>query len=319
MRKILPIALDLSACNGLGDLICATPTIKKLHDFYEERITVLSQMPELFKRNPYVKESYKSSSIDLGYYQNNYTIHTTFYNVGKKNEFGVEMKHNMMDLRQFHAVQLGFMLLPDELDCFYEPTFPNRFTDLPEKYVVIHPVQNWATRTWSADNWANLVNLLNTDGIPVVAIGKESSETGFFNVDKPVFHLDIENGKNLVGQTNIADCWHIINAAQAVITMDSGILHLAGTTDSNIVQLGSHINPIFRAPYRKGSQSYKYFYVEGSCGLLCGSNAKYGIQEWGTIQGVAPLIKCLENKPSFECHPSVDKVHQIINKLWVNS
>lgn len=315
----MKIAIDLSECNGLGDLICATPTIKKLNEYYEERISVLSQMPELFKNNPHVIESYKYSSVDLEYFQKKYIIHKTFYNVGKKNEFGVEIKHNMMDLRQFHAVQLGFMLLPNELECFYKPTFPNRFNDLPKKYVVIHPVQNWATRTWSAENWDNLVKLLNADGISVVAIGKESSEKGFFNVDKPVFHLDIENGKNLLGQTNISDCWHIINNSEAVITMDSGILHLAGTTNTNIIQLGSHINPFFRAPYREGSQSYKYFYAEGSCNILCGSNAKYGVKEWGTIQGVPPLIKCLENKPSFECHPSVDKVHQIINKLWVNS
>ena len=50
-----PVCLNLEECNGLGDLICATPTIKKLHDAYQRKIIVISKMPELFKMNPYVE------------------------------------------------------------------------------------------------------------------------------------------------------------------------------------------------------------------------------------------------------------------------
>ena len=41
---------------------------------------------------------------------------------------------------------------------------------------------------------------------------------------------------------------------------------------------------------------------------MCGSDCKYGVEEWGNIQGIPPLIKCLEKKPTFECHPEVDEV-----------
>ena len=51
------------------------------------------------------------------------------------------------------------------------------------------------------------------------------------------------------------------NEAALVVTMDSGILHLAGTTDVHILQLGSSIHPKLRAPWRNGSQSYNYDYV----------------------------------------------------------
>jgi ADP-heptose:LPS heptosyltransferase len=309
VKKVL---LDLTQCNGLGDLICATPTIKKLYEFYEQQITVLSQMPEIFKNNPHVEASYKSSSVNMDYFMSNYIVHDSFYNVGKKNALGIEYKHNMMDIRQFHAIQLGFMLGQDEMECFYQPTAPNRF-DYLEKYVVIHPVQTWATRTWSAANWMRLTKELNERGVHVISIGKDSSETGFFNIDKPTFNFEIELGENLINKTNVADCWHIINNASAVVTMDSGILHLAGTTDTTIVHLGSHIKPEFRAPYRHGSQKYKYHYVRGGCGIECGSNAKYGVKEWGDIQGVAPLINCLENKDTFECHPSV---HSVFDKVF---
>jgi hypothetical protein len=308
-----PICLDLQLCNGLGDLICATPTIKKLYESYEQKITILSPLPELFKKNPFVEASYKHTSVDLDYFNSNYLVHNSFYNVGKKNERGIEYKHNRIDIRQFHAIHLGFMLSRNEMECFYKPTEEIKDEQIPkDKYVVIHPVTTWATRTWSAINWMNLTAKLNELGYSVVSIGKDSSEKGFFNVEKPVFNFEIEKGINLMNKTSISDCWHIINNAHCFISMDSGLLHLAGTTDTQIIHLGSSIIPEFRIPYRNGSQDYKYSYVRGGCALECGSNMKYGVKEWGNIQGVPPLIRCLENKKTFECHPSVD---QIINKI----
>jgi hypothetical protein len=250
----------------------------------------------------------------MGYFNQNYIVHNSFYNVGKKNERGIEYKHNMIDIRQFHAIHLGFMLAKDEMECYYRP-IEELNIEIPKEYVLIHPVSTWATRTWQSINWMNLTQMLNDIGLNVISIGKDSSETGFFNVKKPVFNFHIEKGLNLMNKTSISQCWDLINKARCFITMDSGLLHLAGTTETPIVHLGSSIKPEFRIPYRNGSQDYRYKYVRGGCGLECGSNAKHGIKEWGNIQGVAPLIKCLENKPTFECHPSVEQVFESIKSL----
>jgi len=309
------ICLDLSECNGLGDLICATPTIKKISEAYDNKILVISKMPEVFKNNPYVERSIKSSSVDMGYVKDNYIVHNSFYNVGKKNERGVEYKHNTIDIRQFHAINLGFMLGNDEMECFYIPTEECSF-EIPKKpYILIHPVSTWPSRTWSAENWMNLTKELNDKGYDVVSIGKDSSETGFFNVQKPVFNFEIEKGLNLMNKTSISDCWHLMINAAAFVTMDSGLLHLAGTTDVPIIHLGSSIKPEFRIPYRDNRQDYKYQYIRGGCGLECASNMKYGVETWGNIQGVQPLIGCCEKKESYECHPSVKQVLDIIEMI----
>ena len=302
-----PVCLNLGDCNGLGDLLCATPTIKKISEAYGQKIVVLSKMPELFKFHPNVEGSYKTTSIDWGYMNSNYIMHNSFYNVGKKNERGVEYKHNVCDIRQFHAIHLGFMLGKDEMECYFRPITEYNLP-LPEKFVVIHSVQTWESRTWSAANWMKLTERLNELGYSVVSIGKDSSEKGFFNVNKPVFNFEIEKGLNLMNKTTISDCWNIMNKAQCVITMDSGMLHLAGTTDTPIIHLGSSIKPEFRAPYRKGSQEYKYKYVRGGCGAECASNMKHSLDFWDSIQSIPPLIKCLENRPTYDCHPSVEQV-----------
>ena len=309
-----PVCLNLEECNGLGDLICATPTIKKLHDAYQRKITIISKMPELFKMNPYVEKSYKASSMDMTYVQSNYIVHNSFYLVGKKDERGIEMKHNMMDIRQFHAIHLGFMLGQDEMECVYYPQEKLKH-NLPDRYVAIHPVSTWPNRSWSEKNWIELVDKLITMGYKVVAIGKDSSERGFFNVNKPVLALEGIDVINLMNKTSISDCWHIINNADAFITMDSGLLHLAGTTETIIIELGSAIAPEFRTPYRKGKQGWKHYYVGGECKLHCSSNMKYALEYWPTIDYVQPLIGCLEKKETFECHPTVDKVMTIIKLL----
>jgi len=307
--EMKPVCLNLGECNGLGDLICATPTIKKVSLAYGNPITVISQMPELFKNNPCVDKSYKISSVDIDYFNDNYIMHNSFYNIGKKNERGIEYKHNVMDIRSFHSINLGFMLGKDEMDCFYRPTEENKFTELPfSRYVVIHPVQSWAVRTWAAEKWMELTKQLNDRNIAVISIGRDSHETGFFDTQKPVFNFEIPLGLNLMNKTSISDCWHLINNAICVITMDSGILHLAGTTDTRIIHLGSSIKPEFRAPYRYGSQDWNYQYVRGGCGIECASNMKYALKFWDDINSVQPLIGCLENKKEFECHPTVEQI-----------
>jgi hypothetical protein len=42
---------------------------------------------------------------------------------------------------------------------------------------------------------------------------------------------------------------------------------------------------------------------------------KHSVNEWDNIQGVPPLINCLENKKTFECHPAVDSVIELIKNI----
>jgi ADP-heptose:LPS heptosyltransferase len=293
------VCIDLSGSRALGDTLSATPTIRKLFNSYDRKISVITHHPYLFTNNPYVDVVYSSLTDEI---LNEYTVFNSF-NVDY-NSNGVCHKHNVMDIRQFHAVNLGFMLTKDEMVLDYIPDDYEPITGLPEKYVLIHPVQNWNSRTWDAKKWILLTKLLNERGISVVSVGKDSSEFGGSNVQKPVFNFEIDLGLNLMNQTSLSQTWHLINNSMCFVTMDSGLLHLAGTTDAEIIQLGSSINPEFRVPYRNGSQEYKYHYVRGGCGLHCASDMKYGVREHSSIQGIPPLVNCLERKETFECHPN---------------
>jgi ADP-heptose:LPS heptosyltransferase len=304
------VCIDVLGCRALGDTLAVTPTLRKLYNSYGKKISIATHHPYLFQNNPYVDHIFNEMTEEI---KTDFEVFTSF-NVGYHPN-GVCYKHNAMDIRQFHAVNLGFMLTKDEMSMDYFPNEIEHVEGLPERYVLIHPVQNWDSRTWPAKNWQILTQLLNEKGIHVISIGKDSSELGGSNVDKPVFNFPIKLGYNLMNQTSIDQTWHLINNCSCFVTMDSGLLHLAGTTDCEILQLGSSINPEFRSPYRHGSQEYKYHYVRGGCGLHCASDMKYGVREWGSIQGVPSLVNCLERKKTFECHPSILSVYQKILEI----
>ena len=306
------ICIDVTGCRALGDTLCATPVVKKISQTYNKKVSIISHHSEIFSNLPYVDKNFQYNPELFNEIKKDYELFSTFDVSYKDN--GVCNKHNAMDIRQLHAINLGFMLTKEEMTLDYsanEVILP----DLPEKYILIHPVQNWESRTWPAKSWQILTQLLNEKGISVISIGKDSSELGGSNVDKPVFNFPIKLGYNLMNQTSLDQTWHLLNNCSCFVTMDSGLLHLAGTTDCEILQLGSSINPEFRSPYRHGSQEYKYHYVRGGCGLHCASDMKYGVREWGSIQGVPSLVNCLERKESFECHPSVLSVYQKILEI----
>ena len=299
------ICIDVSGCRALGDTLSVTPIIRKLYKSYGKKISVITHHTDLFHTNPYVDNIFSKLNENI---KNNYEVFNSF-NIGYHPN-GVCYKHNVMDIRQFHAINLGFMLTKDEMELDYRPNTICMIPNLPEKYVLIHPVQNWGSRTWPAKNWQILAQLLNEKGISVISVGKDSSELGGSNVEKPVFNFPIKLGLNLMNKTSLDETWHLINRCSCFVTMDSGLLHLAGTTDCEILQLGSSINPEFRVPYRHGSQEYKYHYVSAGCDLHCASDIKYGVREWGSIQGIPSLVNCLERKKTFECHPSILSVYQ---------
>jgi len=317
----MKLPLFYTTTPSIGDLICSTPTIRKIAKTYKAKVVVVSPNPSILKNNPFVSKSVHIDEVSLEELERNYDVHKSFHLLGKRDSIGVEFKHAICDIRQFHSKDLGFMLTPEELDCNY---FPEGFNscmmdiNLPENYVVIHPVQSWESRTWEEEKWRSLCKKLLDLNIPVVAVGKNSGEySDHLQQDKPVFKLD--SVIDYTNKTTLDQTWHILDRARCVITMDSGVLHLAGTTDTPIVQLGSSIHPYFRAPYRNGSQTYKYSYVPGSCKIHCASNLEYSLRDWGNIQSVTLIHTCLENKPTFECKPSSDAVCDEVLKYWENS
>lgn len=304
--------------NAMGDTFCATPTLKKLCQAYNQQIIVVTHNKQIFRNNPYARQVLNFDEFSE-FKTDKAEILNSFVLAGQRNEFGVERKFSHVDLRQTHANDLGFQLFPEEMSCDFFPDKELKLNiKLPKLYIVLHVTKNWANRTWNKQNWEIVIKYLNQKNIPVILIGKEyiESSNNFF-LDKKCENLQLNNGLDLTNQGDLSDLWHIINGGRAIVTMDSGPLHIAGTTDTFILQLGGAKDPRFSAPYRHGTQNYKYFYIKGNCDVFCNTNLKYSVKEWNTINAVPPLSECLEHKPTFECHPSAQKVIQCLDAILI--
>lgn len=304
---------------SFGDTLASTPTLRYLSKSHRKKINVVTYNKHIFNRNPYVgslltfEEYNKLILSDIIKYE-------SFTFAGRKDNNGIEKKFSHIDARQIHAMDLGFQLPNEELGYDFYPEPLSLEVELPKKYVALHVTSNWPNRTWDYNNWVALIGWLKGKNIYTVLIGAGYKEEVHHSIgDKPLAKdcpmFDDYYGLDLTNKGSMGDMWWIINGAECLVTMDSGPLHLASCTDTHIIQLGSAINPAFKRFYRKGDWKYKYLFLGGSCSLFCNTNLFYNVQNWGDINSVPPLPNCLENKPTFECHPVVSQVTDVMSSI----
>lgn len=149
----------------IGDTICATPSLRKLHQVYQRKINVVSQPDSkgVWINNPYIDKLYTFPEFvnDFKGDKSIINYHESYVLPGLHNQFGMQRKFNMVDLRQVHANDLGIQLLPEEMTCEFYPNPISNSLSLPKNYVVIHPATNWPNRTWPQENWQKLVDYLS--------------------------------------------------------------------------------------------------------------------------------------------------------------
>ena len=305
---------------SFGDTLAATPTLRYLSQSHQSKINIVTHNTHIFKHNPYVDACLSFSEFEL-INKENIIKYESFTNAGRKDGNGIEKKFAHIDLRQIHAFDLGFQLMPHQMEYDFYPDPVDLPYEFPETYVVCQITQNWPNRTWATENWQELVNLLSENKIFTVLVGKDHFEKVHDSISvepipkkcpqlKNLYGLDLSNKLDLDGM------FHVINNSTILITMCSGAMNIGGCTDTHILQVGSAQNPLLRAPYRKGSQDYKYHFVGGSCNIFCNMDLRYNVLEWGDINSVPPLTDCREKKPTFECHPKpIDVFHKVTEIL----
>jgi len=308
--------------HSFGDTLSSTPTLRYLSKSHQTKINVVTHNKQVFNQNPYINNLLSFDEYEEIKTEND-LVYESFTNAGRTDKNGIEKKFSHIDIRQLHSMDLGFQLQPEDMYYDYFPSPFNLNVELPETYVVLHVTSNWPNRTWDKKNWQKLINWLSDNRIFTVLIGsgyKEELHNSYSDkpLEKECPEFDNLYGIDLTNQGSMSDMWWVINESMCLITMDSGPLHLAGTTDAHIIQLGSAINPKLRTPFRNGTQDYKYDFVGGTCSIFCNSDLKYNVKLWGDINHVPPQPYCLEEKLTYECHPQLDSVINVINKVLSN-
>ena len=255
--------IKISGC--LGDIINVTPVIKYLSGCHNQKLYLETNLPHLFKNNPYLETIYDTNKGEQ------LPDDVLVYDCDVHFNNGIQKQIRKMSMFDYFSSSMGFQLLPEERDLEFYPD-PLDF-ELPEgKYIVFNPSITWPSRTWDKEKWEELADKVTKLGIKVVVDGKDVS----YGDDKKTFHSILNpNVINTGNKLNLSQLWHLLQNSFAVVTLDTGMLHFVGTTDTNIVEVGSAIHHYYKTPWRHGSQDYKHKFVGGSCKLFCQSDMKY--------------------------------------------
>ncbi|RJQ24047.1 MAG: lipopolysaccharide heptosyltransferase I [Nitrospiraceae bacterium] len=130
------------------------------------------------------------------------------------------------------------------------------------EYIVIVPSARWETKRWPAEKFASLIGKLS---IPAVIVGSK----GDGKIAQEIVELKKYRSAEVVdlcGKTDLRELVALIAGARAVVSNDSGPMHIAASFNKPLVAVFGPTDPVKTGPY--GWQENRNFKVLAS-GVSC--------------------------------------------------
>jgi len=120
--------------------------------------------------------------------------------------------------------------------------------DPDRDYAVVFPGARWETKVWPAERFAAVIDRLADEaGLPAVLAGSGSQ----FETCDRVSTAARRGAPNLAGKTTLREVSALIERAAAVITNDSGPMHVTDALGRPLVALFGPTNPVRTGPYHQ--------------------------------------------------------------------
>ncbi len=113
---------------------------------------------------------------------------------------------------------------------------------------ICHGAEFGLSKKWPLDRYSKLVSRLLEDGKQVALLGSPNDENDADIIAQKIPVALHGNLKVLTGLTSIPEAIDIIALAQAVVTNDSGLMHVAAATERPLVALFGPTSPLHTPP-----------------------------------------------------------------------
>lgn len=231
-RKIL-----FRTWGGLGDQICAEPTIRyAIEKFKDCEIYLASEQPELFSHLKFKRV------FDLNEETPNYTRYFLFDTITPPDEtnmvwqFFSHMLTNCVDFPSLCALRLQLPVSDRIIQLHPEQPALIHAADI-RGGVVVHPGKHWQSKTFPKEFWDRVLAGLKCRGIKPILIGGDADDNrGTVDVDATGC-LDLRNKLSVMGST-----W-ICQQAAVILTNDSVPLHMAASGNAWIGYIATCKHP----------------------------------------------------------------------------
>ncbi len=216
---------------GLGDQVCAEPTIRfmaNLPDEYE--VTLLTEFPDLYTHIPNLRIITSTCSLESKHY---YTVPTIETQDKIVNLF---ITHAYIQPVDYVSINLLRGQLPVADRQIHLPDFESDFDifrDLkksPEEFILVHPGKHWESKTFPAEYWKEVTTLLAAK-YHVILIGQKIDQNiGYVEFDAPGNSTDLRGHCEFQLTDFVAFCKN----SKRVLTNDSSPIHLSASGDAEI-------------------------------------------------------------------------------------
>jgi ADP-heptose:LPS heptosyltransferase len=116
--------------------------------------------------------------------------------------------------------------------------------------------------------------------------------------------IEHDNFIDLTDQLSFHETYALLKECDAVVTMDSGLLHIANATDTVVIALFTDVDPCHRMRYKNGRVGYRTVALSSPCPM------QYCASQFGYNEN-----KCrLSGAQRMCCLPSVDDVCAALKK-----
>lgn len=180
-----------------------------------------------------------------------------------------QMKTHVVD-HAFHVLADREARVEEKNYCRLTPVDISKF-NLPEKYVCIPVGYTAQVREMIPEAVNGISDWLLSKGITPVFLGSKVAPTGIKTLLLGNFNeeIDYTKGIDLIDKTTLPEVGTIMGNAKAVVGLDCGLLHLAGTTDVPIVFATTTVESHLRVPYRDNVLGKDCYVVEPPKSLKC--------------------------------------------------
>jgi heptosyltransferase-3 len=161
-------------------------------------------------------------------------------------EFDTQKTHTVLELLklcQLLNIAPAYQLTTPQLDLsgFENLTGLN----LPDNYVVLHPMPQWRYKQWTPEGWAAIADYCQQQGLKVLISGSSiAAELDY--IAKLQLPTDTVN---LAGKLSLAQLAQVIAEAKLFIGCDTGITHLAAATGIATIALFGPSDPVKWTPW----------------------------------------------------------------------
>lgn len=226
--------IGVNRAGAFGDVLMATPIIREIKRRHpNSEIWVSTHCPDAVVRNKNVSRVLKHKNELMQFTDVIYDLDMVYENNPKK-----------LTVDAYSEAAFGSLLEDKSIDLHSDNTdFQGLFPHIAgtisferDKVIVVHMGVGWENRTWPRPNWISVVRGLSTRGYKVVVVGKGSD-----------YKSDLLAGVlNLNDKLTIPQIRELIKRSSVFCGMDSGILHVAQSTNTPIVSLFTVANPEYR-------------------------------------------------------------------------